>query len=323
MADVFISHNEGDAALAAELADGLRKCGCSAWCFEQDDQVGVDYMTSVMQEIECCSVFLLLISREALASSQVTNELVHAHEQSKRIIPLLLGVPYDEVKQNPQWAFCIGAQKAVAFTPRIMPSILDGITTAVDGQRGTARPVDVTKRKAAQVPPGKATKSVANHPPTPPTTATKLQRRVLIGVSSLGWISGAVIATPFRSTVGRAWGCGLAASAICGAGAWLVAAWHAGLSERVMASDTPAPQLARITLWWFLYGIIWGGVVAVGAAALGWAFQGTVAMSCSASTADILVRSGLVIACGVTLLTAVARIARIRGSSGRPAQATE
>ena len=79
MADVFISHIEEDADLVLQLAAALENVGYSTWYHERDGVPGVSYLVQTSQAIEECRAFLLVISKESLASHQVTKEVVRAH----------------------------------------------------------------------------------------------------------------------------------------------------------------------------------------------------------------------------------------------------
>jgi TolB-like protein len=90
MPDIFISYSSKDRAHANALVERLRSNGFDVWI----DQTGIDGADSWSKEIakalEDSTVFLLLLSQNALASRNVAKELSVAAELSKPILPILI-----------------------------------------------------------------------------------------------------------------------------------------------------------------------------------------------------------------------------------------
>lgn len=97
MADVFVSHVSSDARLAIEIAIGLETAGYGTWCYEIDALPGASYLLQTSEAIETARVLLILISRPALQSRQLTRELVRAYECGLTMIPVLVGLEHAEV----------------------------------------------------------------------------------------------------------------------------------------------------------------------------------------------------------------------------------
>jgi TIR domain len=73
---IFISHNNSDAAFALELRDKLRAAGFDAWTYEKDLSFGLDLQSTIQSRIEhWCDVFLLIDSPDARRSKWVAREL--------------------------------------------------------------------------------------------------------------------------------------------------------------------------------------------------------------------------------------------------------
>jgi hypothetical protein len=111
---VFISHVEEDAPLALALADRLEKKGYSTWYYERDTLPGISYLEQTGNAVGRCKAFLLLITKDSLASHQVDLELERAHEESKTIIPVRHGVSHPEFQnRRPLWRQIIGTRTSI------------------------------------------------------------------------------------------------------------------------------------------------------------------------------------------------------------------
>ena len=76
MADVFISYHEDSAGeLAERIAAALDAGGVSCWCARREIGAGGDFAEAIPREIGRCRIFLLLISRGAVESPYVRNEI--------------------------------------------------------------------------------------------------------------------------------------------------------------------------------------------------------------------------------------------------------
>jgi len=131
MSKVYISHVEEDADLALTVAQGLEDAGYSTWYYERDSLPGVSYLIQTGQEIEACSVFLLVVSETSVQSHQVSREVERAHECAKIFLPLLLDMSIDEFHAlQPMWRQAVGTrvinQVSSTEIDTIVPRILKG-----------------------------------------------------------------------------------------------------------------------------------------------------------------------------------------------------
>jgi hypothetical protein len=111
---VFISHVEEDAPLALALADRLEKKGYSTWYYERDTLPGISYLEQTGKAVERCKAFLLIITKDSLASHQIDLELERAHEESKTIIPVRHGISHPEFQnRRPLWRQIIGTRTSI------------------------------------------------------------------------------------------------------------------------------------------------------------------------------------------------------------------
>ncbi len=90
MPDVFISYSRKDSEQALQLAERLRASGMDVWI----DQVGLELASSwsreIVESIENCKAFVLLLSETAMASKNVVKELSIASESGRSILPVEL-----------------------------------------------------------------------------------------------------------------------------------------------------------------------------------------------------------------------------------------
>src|SRR5579883_2860923 len=88
MADIFISYSSKDKEKAEQLTELLASAGLSVWI----DQSGIDVATSWSEEIvdaiDSCKAFIVMLSPNSIASHNVVKEVSLASEKRKKILPL-------------------------------------------------------------------------------------------------------------------------------------------------------------------------------------------------------------------------------------------
>jgi len=102
MSHIFIAHVEEDADVALNIALGLEKAGYRTWFYELDSIPGASYLIQTGQAVEQSSAVVLVISSNSLSSSQVTKEVVRAHESGKHFIPVLRDITHPEFQSPNQ-----------------------------------------------------------------------------------------------------------------------------------------------------------------------------------------------------------------------------
>ena len=120
MSDIFISYVEEDSSVATQVGDGLQAAGYSTWLYERDSLPGPAYLLQMGDAIEQAQAVVIIISKDSMASNQVTTEVVRAHEGTKPFIPLLHGVTQTEFQQGqPLWRQAIGASTSPFPSTRV------------------------------------------------------------------------------------------------------------------------------------------------------------------------------------------------------------
>jgi TolB-like protein len=88
MPDIFISYSRKDSEQAEQLAELLASAGLSCWI----DKEGIDLATSwskeIVQAIDQCQAFVVLLSIASNESTNVHKEVSLASEKKKKILPL-------------------------------------------------------------------------------------------------------------------------------------------------------------------------------------------------------------------------------------------
>jgi TIR domain len=86
---VFISYSRRDRQYARKLAQELRERGYSVWLDDRID-AGASWHLELEESIENCAVFVVIVTPDSRKSDWVSRELVHATNEKKKVIPLLL-----------------------------------------------------------------------------------------------------------------------------------------------------------------------------------------------------------------------------------------
>ncbi|HKO23195.1 MAG TPA: toll/interleukin-1 receptor domain-containing protein [Chloroflexota bacterium] len=132
MSQVFISHVEEDAAIAQELAVGLEQAGYTTWLYERDSLPGPPYVTQILEAVEQSVVAIVLVSADALGSWPVDREIFQAFETRKHMIPLLLGITYEELRnRHRDWVLMFGPATPLSIPPdgvsAFIPRLVQGL----------------------------------------------------------------------------------------------------------------------------------------------------------------------------------------------------
>jgi adenylate cyclase len=88
MSDIFISYSSKDRAQADQLTGLLRSAGLSVWIDQQGIDIASSWSKEIVQAINECTAFVVLLSPASLDSHNVVKEVSLASEKRKRILPL-------------------------------------------------------------------------------------------------------------------------------------------------------------------------------------------------------------------------------------------
>jgi TolB-like protein len=90
MAELFLSYSKSDRSQALELVDELRARGFSVWVDQGGIEGAKNWSAEIVEGINACSTFILLISPHSVASRNVAKEVHLASEKRKNILPVVI-----------------------------------------------------------------------------------------------------------------------------------------------------------------------------------------------------------------------------------------
>jgi hypothetical protein len=90
MTQAFMCYDTQDKAIRDQVVHTLARHAITTWTHDRDIQTGTDYTQAIQQGIERADNFLLLISPHSVQSEYCRQELTHALQYHKRIIPILI-----------------------------------------------------------------------------------------------------------------------------------------------------------------------------------------------------------------------------------------
>lgn len=90
MNDVFISYSRLDQEAVSKIQKSLDRRGIDAWIDKEDIGTGSRWDLQIEQGIQKCKKILVILSRNSIASSNVSDEWSFALEKGKHLIPVLL-----------------------------------------------------------------------------------------------------------------------------------------------------------------------------------------------------------------------------------------
>jgi len=132
MSLIFLSHIEEDKPVMEEISRGLEDSGYPTWYFERDTLPGTSYLLQITRAIEECDAVILIVSKEAIDSDQVTKEIIGAFERGIPFFPVLTDVTPPQLKEKqPEWRHALGGTAMVCLgeegiTPTVS-SIIEGL----------------------------------------------------------------------------------------------------------------------------------------------------------------------------------------------------
>jgi adenylate cyclase len=137
--DIFISYSRKDAIQAELLADQLRAEGLEVWIDRKGIAGAEKWAAEIVEGINACSTFALLISGHSIESENVLRELSLASEKNKRVLPITL----ENVELPSTFAY------PLAGLQRVMISDFDAIVYA--HHHGVTKKIRRDERKSLMI----------------------------------------------------------------------------------------------------------------------------------------------------------------------------
>jgi adenylate cyclase len=88
MSDIFISYSSKDREHAEQLTELLASAGLSVWIDRSGIEVSTSWSKEIVQAINECKAFVVLLSPNSIVSNNVIKEVSLASEKRKKILPL-------------------------------------------------------------------------------------------------------------------------------------------------------------------------------------------------------------------------------------------
>ncbi len=88
MSDIFISYSSKDRAQADQLIELLVSAGLSVWIDRSGIEAATSWSKEIVQAINECKAFVVMLSPNSLLSNNVIKEVSLASEKRKKILPL-------------------------------------------------------------------------------------------------------------------------------------------------------------------------------------------------------------------------------------------
>ena len=112
MSDIFISYSSKDREKAEQLTELLASAGLSVWIDRQGIIGAEKWATEIVEGINSCSTFILLLSTHSVESENVLRELSLASEKRKRVLP----VDIESIRLPSSFEYPLAGIQRVAIT---------------------------------------------------------------------------------------------------------------------------------------------------------------------------------------------------------------
>ena len=133
MRSIFLCHCEEDVGMALDCSAGLEEAGYSTWYYERDTLPGESYLIQIGRAIEDSRCVVLIVSRRALVSAQMTSEVVRAFEARRPFIPLLHDVTHEGIaERQPIWRQALVTSTSLAVPAEGVESILGRVVKGLE-----------------------------------------------------------------------------------------------------------------------------------------------------------------------------------------------
>src|SRR5262245_17567694 len=91
MADLFVTYPRKDQALVRRMCEALKERGREAWVDWEDIPPSAKWRSEIEGAIEAAEMFVFVLSPDSVHSAVCAEEIRHAVDSKKRLIPLVYG----------------------------------------------------------------------------------------------------------------------------------------------------------------------------------------------------------------------------------------
>lgn len=145
---VFVCHSSTDAGLAQQIVAELEAAGTPCWIAPRDVLSGENYPRQLVQAIQKCGVFMVLVTPASVQSDHVLRELEQSSRHRRPVLPVVVdGASSEDLD------YYLGALHRIVGTEQtIVPEVVRHFasTGAHDPSRPVAVPLPATSAPAAR-----------------------------------------------------------------------------------------------------------------------------------------------------------------------------
>jgi len=139
VADVFVSYSRRDGEFVRRFAEALTERGKDVWVDVDGIRDAEVFPAALRTAVEQSDGFVFVISPDSVASDYCEQEVEHALELNKRIVPLLLRtVPDEAVPEGVRVRNWIPCRDTAEFEPGVA-RVLEALDTDLDWTKGHTR----------------------------------------------------------------------------------------------------------------------------------------------------------------------------------------
>src|SRR4030088_924640 len=182
MKKVFISHSSKDKATGDEVCLFLEANGISCWIAPRDVTPGKNYGVAIVDAIDECAVFVLILSSESNKSGQVVRAVQRAASSNSIILPLRVEL----VQPSRNLEFYVSSSPSLDATEKPLAQHLGKLLAAIRNWESG----DATKNQQAS-----PASALASSTPTP-----RSSRPLLIAAAAIAAILLCALVVFFRSS---------------------------------------------------------------------------------------------------------------------------
>lgn len=155
---IFISYSHQDNAFVNRLTQDLQRQQIDVWIDQQGIQGGEAWRKAIVDGINQCDAFLIVLSPDSTTSRNVTKELSIADERGKRIFPVIS----EPCTIPPELEYQLAGLQWVDFTALGYEAALEKLLQALNVQQ---------KARPAPQPPAQQQPTIPQQPQPMPQTA--------------------------------------------------------------------------------------------------------------------------------------------------------
>jgi len=181
---VFISHSSADKEIAEQVCEYLEKHGVLCWIAPRDVTPGKNYGAAIIDAIDECRVFVLILSSESNKSRQVVREVERAASTDSVILPFRI----EDVQPSRDIAFYVSAAHWLDAAKHPVQEQYDELLAAIQNWQKADQTSESAGTASPPLPP-----SLAAPPAVTPGAKKSVWLSVLIGAVAIGAIAIAAL----------------------------------------------------------------------------------------------------------------------------------